>query len=95
MDAGGLTAVERRDRRIRVLLDEAARAGWAVAVPVGPLAHVWRGGPRQAALARFLSAADHAEIVEWDVPAARAAGVLCGRTGTADVVDAALPQVVV
>lgn len=90
MDAGGLIAVERRDRRVRVLLDEAERAGWTVAVPVGPLAQVWRGGPRQALLARFLSASDHVDIVEWDLPAARAAGVLCGRTGTSDVVDASV-----
>lgn len=62
MDAGGLIAVERRDRRVRVLLDEAERAGWTVAVPVGPLAQVWRGGPRQALLARFLSASDHVDI---------------------------------
>lgn len=90
MDAGGLIAVEQRDRRLRLVLDEAQRAGWTVVVPVGPLAQVWRGGPRQALLARFLSVSDHVEIVEWDVPAARAAGVLCGRTGTSDVVDASV-----
>jgi len=90
LDPGALIAVERRDRRKRVLLDEAERAGWEITVPVGPLAQVWRGGPRQAVLARFLASADAVRAVEWDVPSARAAGVLCGRTGTADVVDASV-----
>jgi hypothetical protein len=39
-------------------------------------------------LARFLNATDRVEIVEWDAATARAVGVLCGRTGASDVVDA-------
>jgi len=89
-DAGGLIAIERRDRRARVLIDEAERAGWKIAVPVGPLAQVWRGDPRQVLLARFLSVSGGVEIVDWDAPSARAAGVLCGRTDTSDVVDASV-----
>lgn len=87
MDAGGLIAVERGDRRVRVLLDEAELAGWTIAVPVGVVAQVWRDGARQAVLARFLNAAGRVAVVEWDVPAAKAVGVLCGRTGGSDVVD--------
>lgn len=90
MDAGALIGVERGDRRLRVLLDEAEQADWPVVVPVGPLAQVWRDGARQVALARFLSATDRIGIVEWDAATARAAGVLCGRVGTADVVDASV-----
>lgn len=90
LDAGALIALERGDRRLRVLLDETERAGWSIVVPVGPLAQAWRDGARQAVLARFLSAVDRVEIVEWDVATARAAGVLCGRTGTSDVVDASV-----
>ncbi|MGH3767158.1 MAG: hypothetical protein ACRDS0_22270 [Pseudonocardiaceae bacterium] len=90
LDAGALIAIERGDRRLRILLDETDRAGWPIAVPVGPLAQVWRDGARQAALARFLNAADGVEIVEWDGATARAAGVLCGRTATSDVVDASV-----
>ncbi|MGH3935450.1 MAG: PIN domain-containing protein [Pseudonocardiaceae bacterium] len=90
LDAGALIAVERGDRRLRVLLDETERAGWPIVVPVGPLAQVWRDGARQAVLARFLNAADRVEIVEWDAATARAAGVLCGRTGASDVVDASV-----
>lgn len=89
-DAGGLIAVERRDRRIRVLIDEAVRAGLDIAVPVGPLAQVWRGDPRQVLLARFLGVTGGVEVVDWDAAAARAAGVLCGRTGTSDVIDASV-----
>ncbi|MGH3822962.1 MAG: type II toxin-antitoxin system VapC family toxin [Pseudonocardiaceae bacterium] len=90
LDAGALIALERGDRRVRVLLDESERAGWSIVVPVGPLAQVWRDGARQAELARFLNATDRVGIVEWDVAAARAAGVLCGRVGTSDVVDASV-----
>lgn len=90
MDAGALIAIERGDRRLRVLLDEAERVGWSIVVPVGPLAQAWRDGARQVALARFLNATDRVEIVEWDVAGARAAGVLCGRTGTSDVIDASV-----
>ncbi len=73
-----------------MLLDETERAGWPVVVPVGPLAQVWRDGARQDVLARFLNATDRVEIVEWDAATACAAGVLCGRTGTSDVVDASV-----
>ena len=59
-------------------------------VPVGPLAQVWRDGARQVALARFLGATDQVDIVEWDATAARATGVLCGRVGSTDVVDASV-----
>ncbi|MBV8542825.1 MAG: hypothetical protein JO364_08170 [Pseudonocardiales bacterium] len=90
LDAGALIALERGDRRLRVLLDETERAGWPIAVPVGPLAQVWRDGARQAVLAGFLNAADGVEIVEWDAMTARAVGVLCGRRGTSDVVDASV-----
>ncbi|MGH3928314.1 MAG: type II toxin-antitoxin system VapC family toxin, partial [Pseudonocardiaceae bacterium] len=90
MDAGALIAIERGDRRLRVLVDETERAGWSIVVPVGPLAQVWRGGARQAALARFLNSTDRVDIVEWDAATARATGVLCGRMGTSDVVDASV-----
>ncbi|MGH3908885.1 MAG: hypothetical protein ACRDTE_32585 [Pseudonocardiaceae bacterium] len=35
LDAGALIAVERGDRRLRVLLDETERAGLPIVVPVG------------------------------------------------------------
>jgi predicted nucleic acid-binding protein len=90
LDAGALIAIERGDRRLRVLLDEAEAIGWPIVVPVGPLAQAWRDGARQDVLGRFLNATDRVEIVEWDASTARAAGILCGRTGTSDVVDASV-----
>lgn len=90
MDAGGLIAVERGNRRMLVLLDEAEGAGLAVVIPVGPLAQVWRGGARRARLARFVRGAEGIELVAWDAAAAMAAGVLCGRTMTSDVIDASV-----
>jgi hypothetical protein len=48
---------------------------------------VWRDGRVQARLARLLRSRV-AEIVPLDFETARAAGQLCGATGTADVIDA-------
>ena len=88
LDAGALIAIERRDERILALLERASERGGVVfAVPVPVLAQVWRGSARQAQLARFL-ALPEVEIVACDAPSARAAGVLYGAAGTADVVDA-------
>lgn len=50
------------------------------------VAQAWRGQPRQARLVRFLRQRN-VEAVQLDDPLARAAGVLCGRTGSDDVVD--------
>jgi hypothetical protein len=58
-------------------------------VPAGVVAQAWRGSSRQARLARFL-AIDAVSVVVLDEPEARAAGVLCGNAGTADVVDASV-----
>lgn len=88
VDAGGLIGVERDDRRMREFVATTPDDGVLV-VPAPVLAQVWRGGARQARLARFLSL----EIVEVDLLSRRtwlAAGVLCGRSGTSDVVNAAV-----
>ncbi len=89
LDAGALIAVERGEPRLQALLDEAAAAGIDIAVPAGVIAQAWRRSSRQARLARFL-ALSVVTTVPLDEPEARAAGVLCGRTGTADVVDASV-----
>lgn len=89
LDTGALIAIERGSRRMQALLDEAAIADAVLAVPVGAVAQAWRGQPRQARLARFLRQRK-VEVVPLDDPTARAAGVLCGRAGTDDVVDASV-----
>lgn len=89
LDTSALIAVERGGRRMQALIDEAAAAGVGLAVPAGVLGQAWRGTPRQARLARFLRLSV-VEVVPLDEPAARAVGVLCGRAGTDDVVDASV-----
>ncbi len=89
LDTGALIAIELGHPRIQALIDEAFVAGATVAVPAGVLAQAWRGSSRQAVLARFLRL-PIVEVVPLDEPGARAAGVLCGRAGTHDVVDASV-----
>jgi predicted nucleic acid-binding protein len=85
-DTGALIAIEHRSRRMQALLDEIDRREWRVAVPAGVVAQAWRGGPRQTRIAALLSD-QRTEVVPLDDPAARAVGLLCGRSGHADVVD--------
>jgi predicted nucleic acid-binding protein len=89
LDTGALIAIDRGDRRLQALLDEAGAAGAELAVPAGVIAQAWRGSARQARLARFL-ALSTVTVVALDEPEARASGTLCGRAGTADVVDASI-----
>jgi predicted nucleic acid-binding protein len=53
-------------------------------VPAPVLAQAWRGGSRQALLARLLAGCD---VEPLDDEAARRTGELIGRAGTADIVD--------
>jgi hypothetical protein len=87
LDAGALIAYERGDRAVSGLLQRARRANVPVRTSASVVAQVWRGGPRQARLARALSSA-HEEPL--DAERARAIGMLLGLTRTSDVVDAAL-----
>ena len=86
LDTGALIAVERGDRRVLALLDEAERHGLPIHIVAGVVAQAWRGGPRQARLARFL-AAENIEIPALDSTMARAIGEACGRSGHDDVID--------
>lgn len=89
LDTGALIAIERGDRRLQALLDEATATGSDLAVPAGVIAQAWRGSARQARLARFL-ALGTVTAVALDEPEARATGALCARAGTTDVVDASV-----
>lgn len=89
LDTGALIAIERGDRRLQALLDEATATGSGLAVPAGVIAQAWRGSARQARLARFL-ALGTVTAVALDEPEARATGALCARAGTTDVVDASV-----
>lgn len=89
LDTAALIAIERGDRRLQALLDEASAVGADIAVPAGVVAQAWRGSPGQARLARFLALSTVTTVL-LDEPEARATGTLCGRTGTSDVVDASV-----
>jgi len=89
LDAGALIAFERNDRKVRRLIELAVTHGRTLHVPAGAIAQVWRDGARQARLARLLGSGVLAVQV-LDRDEAQAAGVLCGRSGTSDVVDASV-----
>ena len=86
LDSGALIALERGQGPILDLLDENRKIGGEVHVVAGVLAQTWRGGARQAVLARFLRTPGLV-IAPLDEPAAMLVGQFCGLTGHADIVD--------
>ncbi len=91
LDTGALIAIDRGDQDVRALLRRARAHGWPIVIPAGALAQAWRGGTRQARLVGFLGTRREGPVLHpLDGTAARAAGELCGRTGTADVIDASV-----
>lgn len=87
LDSGALIAIDRNDRSVSAMLRVVLDDGDEVQVPAGAVAQTWRDGGRQANLARTLQ---RCEEVPLDSEVARAAGILCGRTGTTDVIDASV-----
>jgi hypothetical protein len=87
LDAGALIALDRNDRVVWAMLRVAADDASTVQVPAGAIAQAWRDGRRQALLSRALA---HCDEVPLDGVVARAAGLLCGQAGTADVIDASV-----
>jgi hypothetical protein len=91
LDAGALIAIDRGAEDVRALLRRARAHGWPILIPTGALAQAWRGGERQARLAGFLRTRRDGPVLHpLDGSVARAAGELCGRTATADVIDASV-----
>ncbi len=89
LDAGALIAVDKNDRRVVTALRVALDEGVALVVPAGVVGQVWRDGRRQARLARLLGSTG-VSVEPLDDVRARAAGQLCGATGTRDVIDASV-----
>jgi hypothetical protein len=89
LDAGALIAFERGDGRMRALVRDALKAGARLVIPAGALGQAWRGAARQVPL-RALVKGPTTVIPALDQVLAEAAGVLCGRAGTSDVVDASV-----
>ena len=89
LDAGALIAFDRANERMRALVREASKANVRLIIPAGVLGQVWRGSPRQAAL-RALVKGPTTVVPALDQVLAEAAGALCGRAGSSDVVDASV-----
>jgi PIN domain len=89
LDAGALIAFERGNDRMRALVREALTTGARLVVPAGALGQVWRNGARQAPLRALLNGPT-TTVPALDQPLAEAAGTLCGRAGTSDVIDASV-----
>lgn len=88
LDAGALIAVEASDRDLITALKEEILAGRPPLTHAGVIGQVWRGGRgRQAVLAIMLAGV---EVAPLDDRLGRRVGVLLGRAGSSDVVDAAL-----
>ena len=90
LDTGALISLDRNDRTAWAMLRNAADDSAQVSVPAGVVAQAWRGGSRQALLARALV---HCDEVPLEGALARSTGILCGRSGTADVIDASVALV--
>ena len=83
-DSGALVAGERNDRRMWALHLGFIAEEVVPVVPAPVLSQAWRGGARQASLARMLVGCD---VEEMSADQARHVGELAGRCRHDDVVD--------
>lgn len=87
LDAGGLIAVDRNDRRVTVLLARAGEIRARVTIPASALAQAIRRPDCQVRLARLIRQPT-TDVVDLDGVDATNVGRLLAATGTADIVDA-------
>lgn len=87
LDAGGLIALDRNDRRILALLVRAADTNSRVTIPTSALAQAIRRPDRQARLSRLIRQPT-SDLIALDRIDAVNVGRLLAATGTADIVDA-------
>lgn len=87
LDSGALIAIERNERSMWARLKAAEVARELPLTHGGVVGQVWRGGPRQARLARALQGVD---VRPLDRALGRAVGELLARTSSSDVIDAAV-----
>lgn len=91
LDAGAFVAVDRADRAMLARLRTAQHAGLELRSTGVVITQVWRDpAGRQANLARLLKSVD---VKAVDEPLGRESGVLLGRAGTRDAVDASVVAV--
>jgi hypothetical protein len=87
LDAGGLIAIDRNDRRVIALLARADEIGARVTVPATALAQAVRTPTRQARLSRLVrQPTTHVEAL--DALDATRVGVLLAASRTKDIADA-------
>lgn len=86
-DAGGLIALDRRDRRVLILLARANELGARITIPATALAQAIRNPARQALVFRLIRQAG-TDLISLDGPDATAVGLLLAQTATTDIVDA-------
>jgi hypothetical protein len=87
VDAGGLIALDRNDRRVIVLLARAIETNSRVTIPASALSQAMRRPERQARLSRLIRQLS-TDVVALDRVDAVHVGRLLAATGTSDVVDA-------
>lgn len=87
LDAGGLIALDRDDRRVLALLARARETGAPVTVPTTALAQAIRRPDRQARLARLIRQPT-TTVVALDRVDATSVGRLLAASKTADIADA-------
>ena len=85
LDTGGLIGIERGDRRVAGLIELGRRAGASLVTVAPVVAQAWRGGSRQARLARWLPMID---IRVTGLVEANAAGELMADSSSSYSVDA-------
>ena len=88
-DTGALVAAERNDRRLWALHAGFLAEEVVPVVPTPVLAQAWRGGPRQASLARLLVVCEFEPMSEEQ---ARRVGVAAGQARHDDIVDIAVVE---
>jgi len=91
LDAGGLIAVDRLDRKVGAILRVAQQRNMPVRTSATAVAQVWRSGSRQANLARVLTGIDVAAL---DMQTDGSVGEVLALSRTADVVDGHLGFIV-
>lgn len=87
LDAGGLIALDRDDRRMVVLLARARETGAQVTIPASALAQAIRRPERQARLARLIRQPG-TDVMDLDRVDATHVGRLLAASGTSDITDA-------
>jgi hypothetical protein len=87
LDAGGLIALDRNDRRVVVLLARARETGTRATVPATVLAQAIRRPDRQVRLSRLIRQPT-TDVVELGRVDATNVGRLLAASGTSDIADA-------